>query len=257
VLHEWFGVAAHEHANAGAGDSVPCSSPAGTARGQSVAAARPASNAKQSDEAGKRCCWLPPLGILVHLARMATLAEPFRCVVWVGRRCWPYLHALAVDEGGGGRGLWSQSIFVDPGSDAERVWAIDLALRNPAVAAVVADASRLKMPQSRRLQTSAMAGAMKGEGGALALLARPSWELREHSVAATRWLVQAEPTVDEDDEQPRWAVELLRCKGVQPVKEGARRWTVQRDHETGTVRLAADVCGQSCATPVRAMRHIA
>ncbi len=277
---------------------------------------------------GQGYFWLPPLGILVHLARMAMgddQAGRSRCVLWIGRRCWPYLHALVVGGAGigsgasrcefhsgcrtlasasratcvdchvrsptrrrtlpcgtecgapstsstftacSGAGVWPandrrlclQSIFVDPGNDVERVWAIDLALRSPAVATVVADGSGLKMAQSRRLQVAAMSGGGRDGGGALALLARPPRELRQHSVAATRWLVRDQPTIDECDEideQPRWAVELLRCKGVQPVSEGARRWTVQRDHETGAVRLAADVRGRSGAAPNQSLRQTA
>ena len=130
-------------------------------------------------------------------------------MVWIGRRCWPHWTAEADALGG--------TILLDPPDEASRVWAVDLALRCPAIGAVVADASGFTMPVTRRLQLAA------GQGGALGLLARPPWERKELSAAATRWRV--EPVISDQD-GPRWAVELLRCKGMQPTSH-ARRWVVE------------------------------
>jgi hypothetical protein len=175
--------------------------------------------------------WIPPLAVLIDLAHRALIAFPGRpggrAVVWIGRRCWPFPHALVCRDPAGGAGdrrLLTRSVFVDPPGRAERVWAMDLALRSPGVAAVVADGAGLAMPESRRLQLAA--------GGAVGLLARPDRERRELSAARTRWAVA--PSRAHGAGQV-WTVELLRCKGAQPTDGGVRRWAVRRDHATGAM----------------------
>ncbi|MEZ6243380.1 MAG: hypothetical protein R3B57_10085 [Phycisphaerales bacterium] len=170
--------------------------------------------------------WGPPLGVLIHAAGRALREDAAgRRAVWVGRRVWPHPRAVRAAA------LLERSVFVAPRGDAERLWAIDLALRCAGVAVVVADGSGLGMGESRRLQLAA------GAGGGVCLLARPWWERREVSAAWTRWRVAPAPS---DWTDPRWTVELLRCKGVRPAPEDARRWAVRREHETGDVRVAAD-----------------
>jgi protein ImuA len=149
--------------------------------------------------------WTPPLSVLLHLALRSLEAAP-GCVVWIGRRCWPYPRVLS----SAGR---RRSIFVDPPDGASRLWAIDLAARCPGVTAVVADGSGLDMAATRRLQLAAEAGS------ALVLCARPPDEADRLSAAATRWRVRCAPS---PGKAPRWIVELLRCKGVQPESEVPR-----------------------------------
>ena len=133
----------------------------------------------------------------------------------------------------------ASSLFIAPIGHDERVWAADLALRCPFVAAVVMDGSRLTMAESRRLQLAA------ATGGGLGLIARPSWEQSELSAAHTRWLVRSLPS---DLLEARWTVDLVRCKGVQPTAmENSRRVVVRRDHETGVVGVAETVVGGSGA----------
>lgn len=149
-------------------------------------------------------------------------------VVWVGAPCWPYAPGLVGED----RRLIARSLLVDPSSHAERVWAVELALRSPAVAAVIADGRGLRMNESRRLQLAAQAGRT------LALVARPARELAELSCAATRWLVRRAPT---PTAEPRWTVVLLRCKGVQPAAECPRSWALEYCRETLGIRVPADV----------------
>ncbi len=157
--------------------------------------------------------WIPPLGILLYLARRSLRAAGGgrAGVVWIGRRCWPFLQGLAPDDRGV---LLRQSIFIDPPDDMSRLWAIDLAARCPAVAAVVADGSRLDMAATRRLQLAAESGS------ALVLCARPPREIDHLSAATTRWRVRCASSADKI---PRWNVELLRCKGMRPDGQ----WTVE------------------------------
>lgn len=193
---------------------------------------RVASHSATPDRLGAAGFWLPSVSLMIGLTWRAIVADSAPAdgqVVWVGRRCWPFPHALVLREQaepGGDRRLLERSVFVDSPGRAERVWAIDLALRCEGVAVVIADGSGLTMAASRRLQLAAAAG------GTIGLLARPGWERRTLSAAKTRWSIT--PCVSMTHEQT-WMVELLRCKGVQPSVGSARRWVVRRDHATGAI----------------------
>lgn len=167
--------------------------------------------------------WLPPIGLLIGLARRAAGGG---AVLWIGRRIWPHAHTLAR------AGLLGRSVLVDAQGPREAAWAADLALRGGGLAAVVADGRGLDMALTRRLQLAAEAG------GGLALVARPACEARELSAAGTRWMVRPVPSPTAG---PRWAVDLLRCKGLRPAAAGGLRWTVEWDHAQGAVAVPADV----------------
>lgn len=170
--------------------------------------------------------WVPPIAVLLGV--VSVLAREGGVVVWVGRRCWPLLQSL-IRVGGADPApcdvLYRRCLFLDPVSRADRVWATELAVCNPAVAVVITDGSGITMAESRRVQLAA------ARGGVCVLLARAPWEVRELSAARTRWSVSSLRTVGNEQ---AWTVELLRCKGVQPER-GARRWSVRRDHATGTI----------------------
>jgi protein ImuA len=143
-----------------------------------------------------------PVAVLQYLAKRAGVGQH----VWIGKSCWPCCTS------------GSQTVLLDPPNDAARVWALDLAIRCPAVATVIVDGSGFNMAVTRRMQLAA------AQGGAFVLIARPSWELRELSAAAMRWSVKPLPT---EQDRPRWNVELLRCKGMQPASHAPRRWVVE------------------------------
>jgi hypothetical protein len=128
--------------------------------------------------------------------------------------------------------LLAGSIFVTPTRLPERIWAIDLACRSPGVAVVIADGSGVGMSESRRLQLAACSG------NTLCLLARPWSEHKEISAAWTRWRVM--PAVS-DTAYPKWDLTILRCKGSQNHVINPSHWTVERDHETGHVRLVPEI----------------
>ncbi len=173
----------------------------------------------------------PPLGILAHLAARALEGEPGvgGRVLWIGRRCWPYPPALAAFS----PVLLRRSVFVEAPHTppAARVWAIDAALRCPAITAVVADGSGLDIAATRRLQLAAHAGR------ALALIARPFREIQELSTAATRWVVGRRVFAG----RPGWTVELVRRKGVGHLMEVGWRCGLEWDHASGVVGVPADV----------------
>ncbi len=171
AVHEWF-AAADENG----GDNV---------RGQSSPGHR-----------GSHQPWIAPLCILAHLAWQAVeLSQSVQSrVLWIGRRCWPYPRVL-VAAGRSSRfapsHLLKTSLFLNPPDRSTRLWAIDLALRSPAVALVIADGSGLDMAATRRLQLAAEAG-LRGGGGGIALFVRPPHEQRQLSAASTRWRVGRE-----------------------------------------------------------------
>lgn len=193
--------------------------------------------------------WLPPLGVVMHLARQA-LTRP-GVLVWIGRRCWANPAAIArcaIEHTTAGtfsaaekadrpdrarESPLPRSVFVDPADFSQRVWAIDVALRCRGVSAVIADGSGVGMTESRRFQLAA-AGS-----GVMGLLVRPGWELKTLSASRTRWRVLPAPIdIQHGAFQARWSVELLRCKGMRPADEGARTWLVQTTNEPGAVHLA-------------------
>ena len=160
--------------------------------------------------------------------RRAPSAHDARPVLWVGRRVWPYPRGLVrTTAGARSRWLLERSLFVDADDDGARLWAIDLALRCRALAAVVADAHGLPMAASRRLQLAAEAG------DALALLARPPDELHAPSAAAVRWLVAREP----GEVRPAWRVTLRRAKGASSAaaREAARPFLLEGDPVHGVL----------------------
>ncbi len=189
ALHEWFGLASDSQSNA-----------------QSLA----------QPLAKSLSLWIPPLCLLAHLAAcsLAPLSSPVSsispvtpraatpAILWIGQRVWPYGHALKRHPR-----LFEASICINTHDKAQQFWAIDLALRSAGTGAVIiADASGLPLAMSRRLQLAAESG------GSLALLARPPWEERELSVAATRWRVRSAAG---SSDTPRWSLTLMRCKGSQ------------------------------------------
>lgn len=165
-------------------------------------------------------------------------------IVWIGRRCWPYPPSLVNSGAGpsGETGLLERSVYVDPPTREDRLWAMDVALRSPAAAVVVADARGLSMAGSRRLQLAAEAG------GAIGLLARPPDERGEISAAATRWLVSPGPPDALDPARPTWTLRLLRRKGLRPMTEDARDWTVRLDDGTRLVSVDADAADRPAAS---------
>lgn len=194
---------------------------------------------------------MAPLIVLASLAatRLETLPPHQQSLVWIGRKCWPTLHLLQslLAQNPHDRDWTSRMIFLDPLTDEQRTWCIEQALQCPGIGAVVADAANLPSAATRRLQLAAESQ----PAGPLALLARPPWEINTPTWAATRWRVApciAEPThvqamekgpdprdgVANLEAQPRWTVELLRCKGQQIAGLGAtRRWTVHLEVNRG------------------------
>ncbi|WP_137177762.1 ImuA family protein [Roseomonas sp. AR75] len=121
------------------------------------------------------------------------------------------------------------------------LWAMEEALRCPAVGGALLTLSDLDLTAARRLQLAAEAG------GALGLLLRPDTEDPGPSAALTRWRINALPGDSGSPHKlgdPRWQLDLLRCRGSTP-----RTWTVT--WRTTTDRLDTDTDTIPAATPRR------
>jgi hypothetical protein len=129
--------------------------------------------------------------------------------------------------------LLEHSLFVSPRDAASRLWAVDLALRSPAVRVVVADGSGFDVAATRRIQVLARSE-MKW-----ALVARPVSRRNRLSVAQTRWLVRGHPSSGESGGAgPRWSVELLHGKGLRTNIERPA-WVLEWNRGEGVVHLSA------------------
>ena len=131
-------------------------------------------------------------------------------------------------------------IVVHPGNKADHTWALDQALRCPAVAAVVAwpesPDGKLDGHTFRRLQLAVE------QGGGLGLLVRPESVRGQPSWADVRLLVEPLPSTSPYGRAPcthgrrRMRVVLLRCRGgghhVPMVVVGEQSVEVEIDDET-------------------------
>lgn len=233
-LHEWLGI-----------EEPECES-TGTVQHANGEGGMARSAPRGSFGLRKGGIWRPPLAPLVYLAwRMIETSPVARWVVWIGSRCFPYPAAMLRGVGKERVLLIDRSLFVAPRDAASRLWATDLALRCPAVGAVIADGEGFDMAATRRLQLAAK------NHGTLALLVRPPCERSGLSAAETRWLVRGMSADDRaagEPANPRWGIELLRCKGVHAV-QAPRVWNVEWDRAACTLHLSAPLADSAGAAP--------
>lgn len=123
-------------------------------------------------------------------------------VLWIAPRAdavWPPgLHRL-------GLGI-DRLILAQYRKPEDGLWALEEALRCPALGGAVLQLARLDLIAARRLQLAAEAG------GGLGLLLREGAEAGGAANAITRWRVAALP-----GQGTLWRLDLLRCRGGQPA----------------------------------------
>ncbi len=177
--------------------------------------------------------WSPSIDIATHLARHGQQANVAKTwVAWIGRRCFPYPSFL-VGAQGQSIDLLNRSFFIDAGTPANRLWAIEQTIHSSVVGVVVADGSRFNMAATRRIQLRAQSQ------HTFVFLLRPCSELNELSAAQTRWLVSYEPPTSIAIPPfvcPRWRLTLLRCKGLRSLTEQGC-WLLERDRASRTLCL--------------------
>jgi protein ImuA len=123
----------------------------------------------------------------------------------------------------------------------DALWAMEEALRCPAVGGALLMLQDIDLTAARRLQLAAETG------GALGLLLRPDGEAPAASVALTCWRVTALPGAGGSAHalgDPRWGLELLRCRGGAP-RSFSTTWRASLD------RLDLDGAAEEVAAPAR------
>src|SRR5436190_7555416 len=140
-------------------------------------------------------------------------------------------------------------VIVRAARDDDILWAVEEGLRSSGLAAVVGEVGRLPMVASRRLQLAAE------RSGVTALILRrwrnaatATTERERPSATVTRWRVAALSSADISGEpgigQPRWQLELLRCRGGIPAA-----WNVETADATDFVCLSAGLADRPAAPP--------
>ncbi len=183
-----------------------------------------------SDDVTRGVAWRPALGVMLALARSASGLN----LALIGRRVWPEAHAWAE--------ALPRCLWVDPPSLAQRLWAIDTALRLLRGGVVLADGSGLNLGATRRVQLAAEAG------GSMALLARPWAQAGQLSAAASRWRVEPAPT---EADRPRWRVTLLRHKAATPWAQRGWSGVVEWTDEASLIVVPAELALRPAASAER------
>jgi len=132
-------------------------------------------------------------------------------------------------------------VLVQARRPVDGLWAMEECLRCPGVAGALLVVAELDMTAARRLQLAAEAG------GALGLLLRPDVEEAPVTAALTRWRVGTLPGAGgsaHDLGDPRWQLELLRCRGGRP-----QSWPVV--WREAAERLDLDGAVEEIAMPTR------
>lgn len=162
-----------------------------------------------------------------------------RPLLWIAAGDEPYAPGLAA------LGLPPERlVVVRAWKPAQALWALEEALRCPALGGILAEIWRLDLTGARRLQLAA-----RNSGVAALLLNRGE----AIGPAATRWRIGPQPSNGAPGEGVgawRWRLDLLRCRGLAGDDRGVvATWDVEWDDETRGLRLAA-AAGDRAAEPV-------
>lgn len=159
---------------------------------------------------------LPCLSILAFLIGNAATASE-KLAFWIGRDAWPTPFLLLRTNLLHGH---VRNIFLDPPNEKVKLWCIETALRSQSSLSVVANCTKLSYPVSKRFSFAA------SRGGAIGFIMRSPKALATSSMAKSRWSITPLPS----DQQPRFELKLIRCKGAQPQR---RSWIVELKNERG------------------------
>jgi protein ImuA len=202
-------------------------------QGLPLAALHEIENAGVADEDGAASLFLA--GILARLM-------PARPVLWCLQRADLHAPGLAL------AGLDAKRlVLLRAPNEREILWAMEEGLHSRALAAVVGEVDTLSMSASRRLQLAAESSGVTG----FVLHRSADHAAASASAAVTRWRVAALPSAPVLGEpgigQPRWRVELLRCRGGMPAA-----WDVEACDATGTVAVSAVLADRSALRQISA-----
>jgi len=116
-------------------------------------------------------------------------------------------------------------IFVCAQKNKDVLWALEEGARSSSLLAAVGEVGAMSFTETRRLSLAA------AEGGTPVLLLRSHHDLSA-SAAETRWRIASAPSahdpfVSSIPGNPRWQIELVRCRGSKPGS-----WTAEWNNET-------------------------
>jgi protein ImuA len=185
---------------------------------------------------------------------LARLPDAQQAIVWIAPSCDLYPPGLL------GYGLDpARLLLVQTMRDAETLQAMEAALREGGVAAVVGEVGRLDRVAARRLQLAC------GKRGVTGFVLR-RWPhgcrqsvRSEGNAAATRWRLQPEPSQAEpigEPGPPRWRVELLHARDGRPSAWIMEQGNADDAATTHPLRVVAAL-GDHPATPPASRRRLA
>lgn len=155
-------------------------------------------------------------------ANTSSHTTPKKITVWIGRDRWPTPYALPED-------LRAHAYFLQPRTEKQFLWALDAALRSPAVGAVVTHYDRLPFTLSQRFALATRTS------GAIGIFTRPQHALTAPSAAPFRWQITPLPVASDELAPPvRWKVTLLKAKQALPQNN---TWIVDYEDETFSLRV--------------------
>jgi protein ImuA len=133
-------------------------------------------------------------------------------------------------------------IHVEAGSDTNVLLATEECLRQPGLAGVVGEVTKLNTTASKRLQLAA-----ESSGVTAFIFRRTSnpEQLAEGSAAVTRWRISAHPSEVlglPSLARPRWRVALERVRGAEP-----KSWIVEACDAQGRLAIPADLVDRPAA----------
>ncbi|BAI70889.1 hypothetical protein AZL_002510 [Azospirillum sp. B510] len=168
----------------------------------------------------------PGAGTGFAAALLGRLATPKAPALWI--LCGRDLHA----PGLAAYGLTADRLIVArPARPVDALWAMEEALRCPALSAVLGELEGLDLTASRRLQLAAESSGVTGfllDSAAGKPGGQGSLRAEGLSAAVTRWRLDAAPSLGEENEAPRssgslpglglprWSVRLERCRSGRP-----------------------------------------
>jgi len=178
-----------------------------------------------------------PAGTVVELVSLREGDGAGTLALWLARQACADGRAVVVADGDGTfyppgaaalAGDWAACVLVRPPTLREAYLAAELALRCPAVGAVVARCGNLSVPVARRLQAAAEGG------GGLGLVLRSAAALGTPAFAALRLVVRP---VASDTELRRLHIDVAYRRGG----AAGQSFLLEVDHATGHVRVPAGV----------------
>jgi protein ImuA len=185
----------------------------------------------------------------LFLAGILARLTPARPVLWCLQRTDLHAPGLAL------AGLAAERlVLLRAPNERDLLWAMEEGLRSRALAAVVGEVDALSMPASRRLQLAAESTGVTGF-----VLHRSAMEAAA-SAAVTRWRIAALPSAPVAGEpgigQPRWRVELLRCRGGMPKTWEVEACNAQSGWTTGHVAVSAALADRPALHQIGTRRQI-